>query len=108
MARLAASGSWYPALVTIAIALVLAVWSAYAVSAAGFIPRLPFLKVVLVAVTSVYLLRGIGGFALALFAPGGNSPAFWAWSSAICLLVGIVHAIGLISQWAVLKAGGPT
>ena len=107
MARLAESGSWYPALITLGIAAVLALWSAFALSAAGWLPVFPFLKVVLTAITSVYFLRGIGGFVLAVVAPGDNSPAFWAWSSAICLLIGVVHAVGLAKQWPVL-AGGHT
>ncbi len=107
MARLAASGSWYPALITVGIALVLASWSAYALSAAGLLPSFPYLKLVLVAVTAVYLLRGVAGFALAAVAPGGNSPAFWLWSSSICLLIGLVHAIGLAKQWRALSIGHP-
>jgi hypothetical protein len=103
MARLAASGSPYPALVTLAIAAVLAVWAAYAAAAAGLLPALPLLRTALVAITLVYLLRGLGGFVLAVVAPGGNSPAFWAWSSAICLAIGMVHALGLALHWAVLS-----
>jgi hypothetical protein len=104
MARLAANGSWYPALVTFGIAAVLAGWSAYAASAAGLLPPLPFLRTVLVGITAVYLLRGLGGFALAAFAPGGNSPEFWVWSSGICLVIGLVHAAGLWRQWGLLSA----
>jgi hypothetical protein len=59
---------------------------------------------VLVGITAVYLLRGLAGLALAAFAPGGNSPAFWAWSSGICLVIGLVHAAGLWRQWASLSA----
>lgn len=104
MARLAANGSLYPALVTFAIAAVLAGWSAYAASGAALLPPLPFLRTVLAGITAVYLLRGLGGFVLAAFAPGGNSPAFWIWSSAICLGIGLVHAVGLWRQWALLSA----
>jgi hypothetical protein len=107
MARLAADGSWYPALITLAIAMVLASWAAYALSAAGLLPAFPYLKLVLVAVSAVYLLRGVGGFALAAVAPGGNSPAFWLWSSSICLLIGLVHAIGLAKQWGELSIVHP-
>lgn len=100
--RLAARGSWYPPLITMAIALVLAIWSAYAVSAAGMLVALPFLKPVLSLITAIYLLRGIAGFVLAAYAPGDNSPAFWLWSSAICLIIGAVHAAGLYEQWPLL------
>lgn len=106
MARLAASGSWYPALITLGIALALAVVSAYALSGAGLLPKLPLLRTVLVAVTAVYLLRGVAGFVLAVVAPGGNSPTFWVWSSVICLALGAVHAIGLTRAWAVLSGHG--
>ncbi len=44
MARLAESGSWYPALITLGIAAVLAVWSAFALSAADLLPAFPYLK----------------------------------------------------------------
>lgn len=104
MARMASSGSWYPPLITLAIAAVLALWTLYALSAAGAIVRLPYLRAVLVAVTAIYLLRGVAGFALAALAPGGNSPAFWLWSSGICLVLGAVHALGLAGQWPLLSA----
>lgn len=107
MATLAARGSCYPALITLGIALVLATWSAYAASAAGLLPALPLLKPVLVAVTSIYLLRGVGGFFLAAFAPGGNTPAFWVGSSVLCLGIGLVHVAGLSKQWSVLSMGQP-
>lgn len=105
MARMAASGSWYPATITLGIALVLAGWSAYAASAAGVLPALPLLRAVLVAITAVYLLRALAGFVLAAFAPGGNGPAFWVWSSLICLVIGLVHAVGLTKRWRLLTAG---
>ncbi len=107
MASLAATGSWFPVVITLGIALVLAVWAAYAASAAGLLPALPMLRPVLVIVTSIYLLRGMGGFVLAAVAPSGNTPAFWVWSSALCLAIGLVHAVGLAKQWPVLSTGHP-
>lgn len=104
MARLAAQGSAYPALVTLGIALVLATWAAYALAGAGVLARPPFLRTVLVAVTAIYLVRGIAGFLLAAFAPGGNSPAFWLWSSTICLAIGAVHAAGVWLAWPLSAA----
>jgi len=105
MARLAEGGSWRPALITFAIAIVLGLWAAYALSGAGLLPALPLLKPALVLITLVYTLRGIAGFVLAFAAPGGNSPAFWLWSSTICLVIGVVHAIGLYRAWPVLSVG---
>jgi hypothetical protein len=102
MARLAASGSWYPALITLMIAAILATWAAYALSAAGRFPPLPYVRLVLLAITAVYLLRAIAGFVLAVAAPGANGVAFWVVSSVICLLIGVVHAIGLVYAWPAL------
>lgn len=105
MARLAATGSWYPPAITLSIALLLAVWSAYALSATGLFPPLPFARLALLAITAVYLLRGVAGFGLAAMAPGGNSPTFWVWSSTICLSIGAVHAAGLVRAWPSLSSG---
>jgi hypothetical protein len=44
MASAAAAGRWYPAVVTLGIAAVLALWSAYALAGAGVIQALPLLK----------------------------------------------------------------
>ena len=98
MAVMAARGHWYPTVVTSIIAAVLLVWALYALSGAGVIHRLPLLRPVLCAITAVYLLRGLA-FApmLALFP--GRSPAFWLWSSAICLAIGVVHLVGVYQAW---------
>jgi hypothetical protein len=91
-------GKIYPAVVTFGIATVLAVWSAYALSGAGWLLGLPFLKIVLCVITGVYLLRGLGGFAML----GVKSPytkRFIVVSSLICLVFGIVHLLGLIQVW---------
>lgn len=103
MARLAASGSVYPAVITLGIACVLGAWALYALAGAGLAPALPFLRAVLVLVTGVYLVRGVAGFVLAAVAPGQNGVAFWLWSSAICLAIGGVHAVGLWKRWPALS-----
>ena len=58
MARLAASGSPYPALVTTVIAVVLLAWSLIAFSGAGLVRKLPLLRTGLLLVTAIYLVRG--------------------------------------------------
>jgi hypothetical protein len=99
MAAMAEAGSWYPAFITAIIATILATWSLYALSGAGVIPKLPLLRLALCAITAVYLLRGIAGVPLAMFATE-RSTAFWWWSSAICLAIGLVHLAGLRQVWA--------
>ena len=98
MARAAARGDLRPTLITLAIATVLAVWAAYAASGAGLIPRLPLLRTALVAITAVYLLRAIAFLPLHYWRPQ-HSDAFAIWSSAIVLVYGIVHLIGVLRAW---------
>lgn len=99
MARLAEAGRPEATLVTSGIVVVLAACAVYALSGAGVIGPLPLRRTVLCAITGIFLLRGLGGFAL-MTNPLGRTPAFWAWSSAICLGVGLLHARGLQQAWA--------
>ncbi len=98
MAILAEQGSMRPTVITSLIAIVLAIWSLYALSGAGVIGRLPLLRLGLSLITAIYLARGVLGFFL-MNNPMGRSPEFWLWSSAICLTVGLVYLIGLIQVW---------
>lgn len=98
MARAAARGELRPTLITLGIATVLAVWAAYAASGAGLIPRLPLLRTALVAITAIYLLRALAFVPLHLWRPQ-HSDAFAIWSSAIVLVYGIVHLVGLMRAW---------
>jgi hypothetical protein len=98
--RAAQAGRWFPAVVTAGIALVLAAWAAYALSAAGVIAPLPLLRPALCAITLVYLLRGLlGPVALA---GTGRSRRFIFVSSTICLAYGLVHLFGLVQVWDAL------
>lgn len=97
MAQLALAGSWYPTVITAAIATVLASWSLYALSAAACIPPLPLLRPALCVITAIYLLRGMVILPLML---AGRSTPFWWWSSMICLGIGTIHLVGLRQVWA--------
>jgi hypothetical protein len=101
MAIMAEQGLAYPTIITLVIFSILSIWSAYAFSAVGLIVRLPFIRLILLLITLVYLLRGIAGFTL-INNPMGRTPEFWLWSSIICLIFGIFHTIGLKKQWAKL------
>ncbi|TZF89917.1 hypothetical protein [Cognatilysobacter lacus] len=97
MARLAEAHSPVPTMVTLGIAAVLAAWAAYAASGAGLLRSLPFTGPALVVITAVYVLRGLA-LAPAAVVPAMRTP-FNLWSSAICLAIGVVHAIGLWQVW---------
>ncbi|MES3024628.1 MAG: hypothetical protein V4857_23915 [Pseudomonadota bacterium] len=101
MAQMAEAGSAYPAKVTLMVTLVLLSWSAYALSGAGLLPRLPLLRPALCAITAVYLLRGFAFYPLMKIIPG-NSLTFWLWSAGICAVFGVVHLIGLKQAWSTL------
>jgi hypothetical protein len=91
-------GKIYPAVVTFGITAVLATWAAYALSGAGWLPVLPFLKLALCVITGVYLLRGVGGFAL-LAMKSPYSKRFIVVSSSICLGFGLMHLLGVMQVW---------
>lgn len=98
MARAVEAGRRMPALITLGIAAVLLLWAAYALAAAGAALPLPWVRPATALITAVFLLRGLGGLFL-IRSPAGRSRAFWAWSSAICLAIGAVHAVGLVQVW---------
>ena len=107
MARMAELGLWQPTVATLVIASALLVWALYALSGAGLLRRLPLLRSVLVAITAVYVVRGLFGFlAMPAWVPG-RSDAFWLWSSGICMLIGVVHLVGLWRAWPRLRPASP-
>lgn len=102
MARMAERGSPIPALVTLAIVALLASWSAYALAGAGRIRRLPLIRTALVAISAIYLLRGLV-LVPALFLNPRLVDSFMLWSSLIVLAYGIVHAAGTFRAWPALS-----
>ncbi len=100
MARMAEHGSPYPAIITAGIATVLAIWSAYAFAGAGLIRRLPLMRTALVAISAVYLVRGLLIVPVAL---QPNPAAFDIWSSLIVLAYGVVYSVGTLQAWPALS-----
>jgi hypothetical protein len=103
MARMAARGSPRPALITFGIAALLAIWSAYALAGAGRIRRLPLMRTALLAITAIYLVRGLV-LLPALAMNGGRVDAFLLWSSLIVLVYGLTYAVGTFLAWPALAA----
>ncbi len=105
MAQLAARSSIYPNTITACIAVILCIWMLYALSGAGVIRRLPFLRVALALIAVIYLARGILGIPVVLIA---NTPyakelaakmTFMVLSSAICVCAGLCYAVGAALVW---------
>ena len=97
MARAAERGDLYPALVTLAIAVLLAIAAAYAFAGAGLIRQLPLMRTALVVISAVFLLRGLALVPIA-FTPAAQTP-FNIWSSLIVLGYGIFYAVGTWKAW---------
>ena len=95
---LAARGNAYPAFVAFLIGSVLTVCAAYALSGAGLLFPLPWLRWVLLMYSGVLLVRAVA-FPLLRRVIRGNSTTFWWTSSALCFAIGAVHAIGLQQVW---------
>ena len=100
MARLAAAGSPYPAIITAGIAVVLGVWAMYGLSGAGLIRKLPQLRAALLLIAAVYLLRGVLGIPVVLLVDDPYARqlrakmTFMLVSSVICIGLGACFALG--------------
>lgn len=98
MARAVEAKQLRPALVTLAVAGVLFVWSAYALSGAGVIGVLPLTNVALALICAVYLGRAVAFPLLKPVFPG-NSNTFWWVSSGICGFIGAMYTYGTFMLW---------
>lgn len=103
MARRAARGSLFPAVVTLSIAAVLGVWASYALSGAGLVRRLPLLRPMLAVTAVAFLARGLVGVPVVLLVDDPYTQelrtrlTFMIVTSAICICLGVCYAAGAIS-----------
>ena len=105
MARMVERGAIMPLAIAGLIAAILAVWAAYAFSAAGLIGRLPLMRVALVAIATVLIARGLMMFVPGLWRPD-LSLEFKIWSSIATLVLGALFALGTAQAWATLSSKG--
>ena len=99
MARAVEAGKLKPTLITLAIACVLLIWALYAFSGAGLVSRLPFTEPVLFVIGAVFLARAVAFPWLRPSFPE-NSTTFWRVSSGICLVIGLLYAVGCVALWS--------
>jgi hypothetical protein len=102
MARAAERGSSAPALVTLAIAAVLALWALYAFSGAGIVRRLPLLRTALILISAVYLVRAFALLPVLILRPE-LVDSFAVASSLVVLAYGLAYSIGTWKGWPALK-----
>lgn len=98
MARAVEAGETKPTVVTLVIASVLLVWALYAFSGAGVVGPLPFTSLALLAISLVYLVRACCFPLLRPMFPE-NTTTFWLVSSGLCLVLGLLYAVGAIAAW---------
>ena len=106
MATAAESGSASPALLTLILVAVFAIWGLYGLSGAGVIRRLPLMKIALILIGAVYMLRGVAVFqqlfqiatSAAEVAP--REIVF----SLVSLIIGLAYLIGTVTSWRSLGA----
>ncbi len=110
MATAAESGSAFPAVLTLFLVAIFAIWGFYGLSGAGVIRRLPLLKIALILIRAVYTLRGVAVFqqlfqvatASAEVAP--REIVF----SLVSLIIGLAYLIGTVTNWRSLGASNRT
>jgi len=100
MAKMYESGNIaHPIIVCVILATILFSWSAYTLSGAGVIRKLPLLRFALIGITLVYLIRGLVFPFITPYFPE-NSMLFWYCSSLIVFTFGLIHFIGIKQVWA--------
>ena len=102
LANMAEEGQIYPALITLGIASVLAIWGWFAFAGAGLVWKPPLLRTGLIVISTIYLARGLVLLPMAAFAPE-NINSFAIWSSLIVLIYGIFYAVGTWKAWPSLS-----
>ncbi|MGV8039260.1 MAG: hypothetical protein AB2L07_04030 [Thermoanaerobaculaceae bacterium] len=92
-----------PTAMTLAIACVFVVWGVYGLSGAGWVRRLPLLRSALVAIGTVYVLRGafLLPDLLGLWRGAEVPPRLLAFS-AFSLVSGVLYLRGVASGWSAL------
>lgn len=109
MAVMATNGSIFPALLTLFLAMIFALWGLYAFSGAGLIRHIPLLRLGLVVIAGIYTLRGIGVIPQVVWmveSPQSVAPREIVFSF-VSLFIGIVYLVGTISSWERLTASPP-
>lgn len=97
-----------PALLTFGVALVFALWGAYALSGAGLIRRLPLVRVGLLVIGAIFVARGLSiAPELAALVQGTiKYPRALVFSGA-SMFTGLCYLLGAVRAWAALAPRRP-
>jgi hypothetical protein len=106
MVALAEQRSLVPTVVTGGVAAVFAAFGAYALAGSGYF-QLPAARVLVAAIGCVYTLRGLLIVPEAVMVRFLDRPARALVFSAIALVIGVVHLVGVARRWDLLAPRGP-
>lgn len=98
MTELATVHFLLPTMLTIFVAVAFAIFGLYGLSAAGVFRKLPWLKIGVFSVASIYLLRGIGELLIDQI-NNLNSTLELSFSVA-ALTIGVLYLIGGLRKWS--------
>ena len=106
LATLAASGSAFPAMLTLVLVANFALFGLYAFSGAGLMPRLPLLRTALALIGTIYTARGLAAFhqVFQLMTSSALIETREVVFSLVSLGIGIVYLAGTVSSWNRLRA----
>jgi hypothetical protein len=105
MAHMAEKGSPIPALLTLLVAVGLAVFGLYALAAAGDMQPLPLQSIAQAGIAAIFLLRGAAVVIELVRYFRGSYPLKSIGFSLVSLLIGIAYATALISLPSDISSG---
>ncbi|HEX9944454.1 MAG TPA: hypothetical protein VGG03_20785 [Thermoanaerobaculia bacterium] len=104
LGALEAQGSRMPDLLTLVLVAVFTVFGLYALSGASVIRRLPLLRTGLIAIGSIYTLRGLVVIPdLIRLVQGAGYPIRQAVFSAVSLAIGLAYLFGTARHWPFIR-----
>jgi len=106
MATATESGAVFPAVLTLFLAVIFAVWGFYGLSGAGITRRLPLLKIALILIGAIYTLRGLAIFQqlFQIVTSAAEVAPREIVFSLVSLIIGSAYLIGTVISWRSLGA----
>lgn len=102
--KMAESGKLQPAIAALMVTLGLMLYAFYALAAAGVfgtLSALPLKRTLFSLLVVLLMVRALAFPYLRSYFPG-NSELFWWSSSLLCLLLGLLYAVGVYQVWETL------
>lgn len=98
LSQMAVQGSRITSIVSIAIALVFAIWTIYAISGADLLRQLPLLRPALIAIGVIYILRSLFLPTEIRMVSNEGAPSRIAFYSILSFVAGLLYLIGVFTR----------